>query len=61
MPASEELVIPAFSKVRFLNHEHLEEIFNKNSGFFKFLPDQISFERIPKRVLFTVTNKLTIR
>jgi hypothetical protein len=54
IPASDELVIPSFSKENFLTHDHLEEIFNKHPRLFRFIPGQMKFDRVPKRILFTI-------
>ena len=51
---SEDLIIPSFSEIIFLNHRHLRDIFEVNQEFFKFLTDQLPFEKTPKRILFTI-------
>ncbi len=54
VPPAEEHVIPAMTKIDFLTHSHLKALFDRYSELKDFLPDQIRFERIPKRILFTV-------
>ena len=54
MPPSDQLVIPAFIKIHFCDHQHLQKIFASRPALMAFLPDQFTFNRAPKSLLFTV-------
>lgn len=54
IPQSEDLVIPAFTKIHFCDHQHLQNVFSQRPNLMTYLPDQLAFNRAPKALLFTI-------